>query len=141
MAAPSLDGATAKQEFQSISQELEAMLVWWCSQPGKEEDDPCIARKMRDASPEDRAAWRETQSQTRNVTHAVNVKFMMHEQWCALDNHKESKHCEHFLKHIHEMKERRRNGGMPPPQKADGIASRRAEHIEMLTAYCTEGGG
>ena len=94
--------AEGREELRKERVEMED---WWCTQDGKMDTLPCIARKMRDASPDERKEMREAMREkmrsdaTDGATKMQNKLAShddMHEAWCK--THGETTMCQKWAR-------------------------------------------
>lgn len=147
-------GRKAREGFAENREELRKERVemedWWCTQDGKMDTLPCIARKMRDASPDERKEMREAMREkmrgdaTDGATKMQNKLAShddMHEAWCK--THGETTMCRKWAENRDKRLKGQAEGfpGMKEKFEAMGgkpsADKRRAEIDSMHEAYCT----
>ena len=118
--------------FTELKAGMDEMHVWWCGQEGKEETIPCLTRRMLDASPEERAQYREKMGERykrKYVEGGTPTAKMetdeMHDQWCAMEAHKEGAVCTRWAKQkeLAETRKQRRAAGGAKEKVAFGVES------------------
>ncbi|EOD09049.1 hypothetical protein EMIHUDRAFT_105753 [Emiliania huxleyi CCMP1516] len=132
--------AAGKSEFAQMQE-------WWCGQSGHEADAACVSLRMRDASPEERKALRESLKANRSHWKKDRKRDdgAMLAAWC--ETHGDSQLCQRW-----EKRRNRLDPPSPPPSPAfeAGAAmdvwslfrQRRSaegstEHDRMMASFCT----
>merc|ERR1740129_845120 len=119
-----------------LHKERVKMEDWWCAQDGKMDTLPCIARKMRDASPDVRKEMREKMGSdaTDGATKMQNKLAShddMHEAWCK--THGETTMCQKWA----ENRDKRLKRKAERLERRPSTDKRRTETDSMHEAYCT----
>jgi len=130
------DGTPPPPRWTVIRQETESMQAWWCDeQKGHEKTMICTKRKMKDATPEERKAWRAAVSSDRQQMRTDPADMEeMHTKWC--ETHAETELCQRWAGRAQKLGK----GALPdmkrelPPQQNQRHL---AESDQMIAAWCT----
>merc|ERR1719454_858905 len=96
------------------------MHVWWCGQEGKEETIPCLTGRMLDASPEERAQYREKMGERYKRKYVEGGT-----PTAEMETHKEGAVCTRWAKQkeLAETRKQRRAAGGAKEKVAFGVES------------------